>query len=135
MSLLCAVHGGQPIAANLVGRESNAAAPNERWIGDTTELLIPGGRLFLAVIVDLYSRFVVGRALSAVNDRHLTIRALDMALRRRCPDAGLLHHSDRGAPTPARTTRPSSRPTASLAARVGAVTATTTPRWRAGSAR
>ena len=69
---------------------------NERWIGDTTELLIPGGRLFLAVIVDLYSRFVVGWALSAVNDRHLTIRALDMALRRRCPDAGLLHHSDQG---------------------------------------
>jgi len=86
----------QPVAANLLGREFNAAAPNERWIGDTTELLIPGGRLFLAVIVDLYSRFVVGWALSAVNDRHLTIRALDMALRRRCPDAGLLHHSDQG---------------------------------------
>ena len=86
----------QPVAANLLGHEFNAAAPNERWIGDTTELLIPGGRLFLAAIVDLYSRFVVGWALSAVNDRHLTIRALDMALRRRCPDAGLLHHSDQG---------------------------------------
>jgi putative transposase len=41
-------------------------------------------------------RFVVGWALSAVNDRHLTIRALDMALKRRCPEAGLLHHSDQG---------------------------------------
>jgi transposase InsO family protein len=46
--------------------------------------------------LDLYSRFIVGWALSAVNDRHLCIKALDMALRRRCPDAGLLHHSDQG---------------------------------------
>jgi putative transposase len=48
------------------------------------------------VILDLFSRFVVGWSLSAVNDRHLTIKALDMALRRRCPGAGLLHHSDQG---------------------------------------
>jgi putative transposase len=73
-----------------------ASAPNQRWVGDTTELVIPNGRLFLAAIVDLYSRYVVGWALSAVNDRHLTLKALDMALRRRCPGAGLLHHSDRG---------------------------------------
>jgi hypothetical protein len=53
-------------------------------------------KLFLAVILDLYSRFVVGWALSAVNDRHLTMKALEMALRRRCPGAGLLHHSDQG---------------------------------------
>ncbi len=69
---------------------------NQRWVGDTTELLMPTGKLYLAVIIDLFSRFVVGWALSAVNDRHLTIRALDMALRRRCPGAGLLHHSDQG---------------------------------------
>jgi putative transposase len=86
----------QPVAANLLGRQFSAAATNERWIGDTTELLIPGGRLFLAAIVDLYSRFVVGWAISAINDRHLTIRALEMALRRRGPPAGLLHHSDQG---------------------------------------
>ena len=47
-------------------------------------------------ILDLYSRFVVGWALSAVNDRHLTVRALEMALKRRGPGAGLLHHSDQG---------------------------------------
>jgi putative transposase len=47
-------------------------------------------------MLDLFSRFVVGWALSAVNDRHLTIRALDMALKRRSPAAGLLHHSDQG---------------------------------------
>ena len=48
------------------------------------------------MILDLFSRFVVGWALSAVNDRHLTIKALEMALKRRCPDFGLLHHSDQG---------------------------------------
>jgi putative transposase len=52
--------------------------------------------LYLAAILDLYSRFIVGWAISAVNDRHLTIRALEMAIKRRCPEAGLLHHSDQG---------------------------------------
>jgi transposase InsO family protein len=85
-----------PVATNLLDRKFTAEAPNQRWVGDTTELIIPNGRLFLAVIIDLFSRFVVGWALSTVNDRHLTLRALDMALRRRCPDAGLLHHSDQG---------------------------------------
>lgn len=87
---------GQPVATNLLDRAFTAEAPNQRWVGDTTELLIPSGRLFLAAIIDLYSRFVVGWALSAINDRHLTLKALDMALRRRCPSAGLLHHSDQG---------------------------------------
>jgi putative transposase len=48
------------------------------------------------VILDLFSRFVVGWAVSAVNDRHLTLQALEMALKRRCPEIGLLHHSDQG---------------------------------------
>jgi transposase InsO family protein len=88
----------QPVAANLLQREFTADAPNQRWVGDTTELYIGESRskLYLAAILDLYSRFVVGWALSAVNDRHLTLKALDMALRRRCPSAGLLHHSDQG---------------------------------------
>jgi transposase InsO family protein len=87
----------QPVAANLLARRFEADLPNQRWVGDTTELRIgDSGRLFLAVILDLHSRFVVGWALSAVNDRHLVLKALDSALRRRCPDAGLLHHSDQG---------------------------------------
>jgi len=86
----------QPVAANLLARQFEADHPNQRWVGDTTELLVGdnGAKLFLAAILDLYSRFVVGWAVSAVNDRHLCLKALDMALRRRCPDAGLLHHSD-----------------------------------------
>lgn len=87
----------QPVAANLLDRQFLAAAPNRRWVGDTTEFVIgESGKLYLAAILDLFSRFVVGWALSAVNDRHLAIKALEMALRRRCPDAGLLHHSDQG---------------------------------------
>ena len=89
----------QPVAANLLNREFTAAAPNQRWVGDTTEFVIgTSGKLYLAAILDLYSRFVVGWAVSAINDRHLALRALEMALKRRCPEAGLLHHSDQGSP-------------------------------------
>ena len=89
----------QPVAANLLNREFEAAAPNTRWVGDTTELLIGStGKLYLAAILDLFSRFIVGWAISAVNDRHLAIRALEAALKRRCPEAGLLSHSDQGGP-------------------------------------
>jgi putative transposase len=89
----------QPVAANLLDRQFEAPAPNQRWVGDTTEFVIgSSGKLYLAAILDLFSRFVVGWAISAVNDRHLAIRALVAALKRRCPDSGLLHHSDQGSP-------------------------------------
>jgi putative transposase len=89
----------QPVAANLLNREFTAPVPNQRWVGDTTEFVIgTSGKLYLASILDLYSRFVVGWAISAINDRHLTLRALEMALKRRCPGIGLLHHSDQGSP-------------------------------------
>ena len=87
----------QPVAANLLDRRFEAAAPNQRWVGDTTEFVIgSSGKLYLAAILDLFSRFIVGWAVSAVNDRHLTIAALEAALTRRCPEIGLLHHSDQG---------------------------------------
>ena len=89
----------QPVAANLLARRFEAPGPNQRWVGDTTEFVIGGsGKLYLAAVLDLFSRFVVGWAVSAVNDRHLAMRALAMALKRRCPEAGLLHHSDQGSP-------------------------------------
>jgi putative transposase len=87
----------QPVAANLLDRRFTADRPNQRWVGDTSEFLVGRGtKLFVAAILDLYSRYVVGWAVSAVNDRHLTINALEMAIKRRCPAAGLLHHSDQG---------------------------------------
>ena len=88
----------QPIAPNLLGRNFQPATRNQSWASDTTELVTGSGKLYLAAVLDLYSRFVVGWSVSAVNDRHLVIKALDMALRRRCPGAGLLHHSDQGSP-------------------------------------
>ena len=66
-----------PIAANVLDREFTAAAPNQRWVSDTTEFVIgDSAKLYLAAILDLYSRFVVGWAVSAVNDRRLTLKAL-----------------------------------------------------------
>jgi len=88
----------RPAAPNLLDRNFTAERPDQRWVKDTTELLLPDGNLYLAVVLDLFARFVVGWALSRTNDRQLTLAALDMALRRRCPDAGLLCHSDRGSP-------------------------------------
>lgn len=86
-----------PIAPNVLDRDFTAAGPNQRWVGDPSEFLIgEHGKLSLAAIRDLYSRFVVGGAISAVNDRRLTLKALEMAVQRRCPAPGLLHHSDRG---------------------------------------
>src|SRR6266700_367437 len=87
----------QPVAANLLDRRFEADAPNQRWVGDTTEFVIgSSSKRYLAAILDLFSRFIVGWAVSAVNDRHLTIKALEMAIKRRCPGTGLLHHSDQG---------------------------------------
>jgi putative transposase len=87
-----------PIAANVLDRQFTATAPNQRWVGDTTEFVVSdsGTKLYLAAILDLFSRFVVGWAVSPRNDRHLTLAALEQALRHRAHDAGLLHHSDRG---------------------------------------
>ena len=75
-----------------------AAADEVRVCDPATAAKIIGssGKLYLAVVLDLFSRFAVGWAVSAVNDRHLTIKALEMALKRRCPEIGLLHHSDQG---------------------------------------
>jgi putative transposase len=86
----------QPVAANLLDRQFTADKPNQRWVGDTTEIKTPTGKLYVAVILDLFSRIIVGWALSASNNRHLTLHALEMAVKRRCPDVGLLHHSDQG---------------------------------------
>ena len=89
----------QPVAANVLVQDFVADAPNQRWVGDTTEFVIgSSGKLYLAAVLDLYSRFLVGWAVSAINDRHLVIKALQMPLKRREPAAGLLHHSDQGSP-------------------------------------
>jgi putative transposase len=86
----------QPVAPNILAQDFQATEPNQKWVGDTTELITSEGRIYLAAIVDLFSRFVVGWALSASNNRHLTLKALEMALHRRGPTGYLVHHSDQG---------------------------------------
>jgi transposase InsO family protein len=85
-----------PIAPNLLERNFTAVRPNESWVTDITFLWTLQGWLYLAVILDLFSRRVVGWATSRNVDRHLALAALDMALDRRQPGSGLVHHSDRG---------------------------------------
>jgi transposase InsO family protein len=88
----------QPVASNVLAQDFVASGPNERWAGDVTCLRTPDGWLYLAVIIDLFSRRVVGWALSPFNDRRLALRALEMAVRRRRPEPGLIHHTDQGSP-------------------------------------
>ena len=87
-----------PIAPNLLERDFTATGPNEAWVTDVTAVWTHAGWIFLAAILDLFSRRVVGWATSASNDRFLAIDALRAALVARRPPAGLLHHSDRGSP-------------------------------------
>jgi len=84
------------VEPNLLARDFTAQRPNERWVTDITYVWTDEGWCYLAVILDLYSRAVVGWALDATLATTLPLRAFDAALRRRSPSAGLLHHSDRG---------------------------------------
>lgn len=85
-----------PIAPNLLKRNFTATAPNQAWVTDITFLWTHQGWLYLAAILDLFSRRVVGWATSPNVDRHLALAALRAALRDRRPSEGLVHHSDRG---------------------------------------
>lgn len=86
-----------PTPPNLLARDFHADAPDRVWAGDVTYLPTREGWLYLAVLLDLYSRRVVGWAMSEHNDEALTLAALQMALDQRRPAPGLVHHSDRGA--------------------------------------
>jgi transposase InsO family protein len=85
-----------PIAPNILARRFEAAAPNRVWVTDITYLWTLEGWLYLVVILDLFSRRVVGWAMSERLTRHLALDALTMALTHRQPAHGLVHHSDRG---------------------------------------
>lgn len=88
---------GLPTPPNRLERKFTAEAPNRVWAGDVTYLPTREGFLYLAVLLDLYSRRVVGWAMSEHNDEALTLAALRVALDQRQPEPGLVHHSDRGA--------------------------------------
>jgi putative transposase len=85
-----------PIAPNILHRDFAFALPNAAWVTDVTYVSTHEGWLYLAVILDLCSRRVVGWAASGNNDRQLALDALARATSTRKPTAGLIHHSDRG---------------------------------------
>lgn len=87
---------GAQVASNLLQRDFSADEPNTKWVADTTYIWTAEGWLYLAVVLDLFSRLVVGWSMAAIQDAALVTQALCMAIAHRRPQAGLLHHSDRG---------------------------------------
>lgn len=85
-----------PIAENALERRFEVEQPNQAWVTDITYVWTLEGWLYLATIIDLYSRRVVGWSMSKRIDQALTLRALSMALKARTPRSELMHHSDRG---------------------------------------
>ncbi len=87
---------GAQVAPNLLRRDFSADQPNSKWVADTTSMWTAEGWLYLAVVLDLFSRMVLGWSMAAIQDATLVTQALRMAVARRRPQAGLLHHTDRG---------------------------------------
>ena len=84
------------VAENVLDRDFVASAPGKKWVADITYIPTREGWLFLALVVDLFSRRIVGWAMDATMASRLVVDALDMAVSRRGPTAGLVAHSDRG---------------------------------------
>jgi len=91
-----------PVAPNLLNRQFSATRPNEKWLTDIPYVPTREGWLYLAVVLDVYSRLIVGWALAPTLEPSLVLSALRMALSHRRPPPGLLHHSDRGSQYAAR---------------------------------
>ncbi len=86
-----------PVAKNLLKRNFSTDAPNQRWASDITYISTHEGWLYLAVVMDLYSRRIVGWSMSRWMSRRIVLAALRMAIDARQPEGTLIHHSDRGA--------------------------------------
>lgn len=89
-------HHSFNIAPNLLDRDFHAAAPNQKWAGDISYIWTREGWVYLAVMLDLHSRRVIGWAVSNRLKKDLAIRALNMAIALRRPPKGCIQHSDRG---------------------------------------
>ena len=85
-----------PVAPNLLERDFTAEQPDQKWLADITYIPTLEGWLYLAAVLDLYTRRIVGWAMAERMTSALTINALEMALQQRKPAAGLIHHSDQG---------------------------------------
>ena len=89
-------HPSRPVAPNRLDRDFSAAEPNKKWVSDITYIKTAEGWLYLAVVLDLFSRLVVGWSMADNMTSELTLDALKMAIHRRDPSNGILHHSDQG---------------------------------------
>jgi putative transposase len=89
-------NNGHATESNVLNRDFRAQRPNERWVTDITYIWTDEGWSYVAVVLDLFSRAIVGWALDSSMHTRLVVNALDMALMRRRPTRPLLHHSDRG---------------------------------------
>ena len=87
---------GYEVAPNLLARQFDVDKPDQAWVGDITYIWTDEGWLYLSTLLDLYSRKVVGWAMSSRIDKILATDALEMAIGRRRPSVGLIHHTDRG---------------------------------------
>ena len=85
-----------PVAPNLLNRDFSATAPNQKWVGDISYIWTDEGWMYLAVVIDLYSRAVIGWSMQPTMSRNLVCDALTMALWRRGFPRGVLFHSDSG---------------------------------------
>ena len=85
------------IVPNRLNRYFSSLGPNKVWVGDVTFIATRTGWLYLAILLDIYSRKVIGWSMSNRNDKYLVLNALNMAIQKRTPSPGLLHHTDRGA--------------------------------------
>ncbi|MBQ0907017.1 IS3 family transposase [Micromonospora sp. U21] len=120
--------GKLPAAPDLVKRQFTAPAPDVAWCGDMTEIATQEGKLYLATVIDLYSRHILGYAMGDRHDAGLVVAALNMAAVTRGGDvAGVIFHSDRAANT-ARPTSPGRAPAGRCTSRwAGSARASTTP--------
>lgn len=89
-------HATAPAVPNLLQQQFRSVQPNRIWVGDMTYIRTRAGFLYLAVLLDLYARRVVGWSMSGKPDLALVLGALNMALEQRQPDRGLIHHTDQG---------------------------------------
>ena len=89
-------HHGLTVAPNLLDQDFTAKAPDEKWAGDISYVWTTQGWLYLAVIIDLFSRRVIGWATSDRLKKELALQALQKAITMRQPGPGVIHHSDRG---------------------------------------
>jgi putative transposase len=85
-----------PVAPNILERDFEASGPNQKWLADISYIPTREGWLYLAAVLDLYSKLIVGWSMSSRMTKNLVLDALKMAVDRRRPGPGLIHHSDQG---------------------------------------